>query len=256
MSMTSALGCFDLHADGRRQAVAHRAEAARGHPAVRLLEMKILRRPHLVLADLGGDVGVAVLGQRIEALQRVLRLDDRVRAACRRGSLARPPGVGSASTRRSMRGLVGLGARLAPDPPACLVEHMRAIADDTDIDLDRLVDRGRIDVDVDLLRVRREGVDTAGDAVVEARADRIDHDVAVVHRQVGLVGAVHAEHAEPLLVGGREGAETHQRRGHGIAGQPRQLAQQRRSVRAGIDDAAAGVEDPASSPWPSARPQP
>ena len=68
-------------------------------------------------------------------------------------------------------------------------------------------------------------VDAAGDAVVEARADA-HHHVAVVHGEVGLVGAVHAEHAEPLLAGGREGAEPHQRRGDGKAGEPHQLAQQ------------------------------
>ena len=89
---------------------------------------------------------------------------------------------------------------------------MRAVADDRHVDLDVLVDRGRIDVDVDLLRVRREGVEPAGDAVVEARADA-DHQVAIVHRPVGFVGAVHAEHAEPLRIGRRKGAEPHQRRG-------------------------------------------
>ena len=68
MSMTSAIRMRDLHAERRRQAVAHRAEAARGHPAVRLLETEELRRPHLVLADLGGDVGVAILGQLVEPL--------------------------------------------------------------------------------------------------------------------------------------------------------------------------------------------
>jgi hypothetical protein len=61
-----------------------------------------------------------------------------------------------------------------------------------------------IDVDVDLLGTWREGVDAAGDAVVEARADA-HHHVAIVHGEVGLVGAVHAEHAEPLLAGSREG---------------------------------------------------
>ena len=92
------------------------------------------------------------------------------------------------------------------------------------------------------LRMRREGVEPAGDAVVEARAEA-DHQIAIVHRVVGFERAVHAEHAEPLLVGRRIGAEPHQRRGDREAGQPHQLAQQRRGVRAGIDDAAAGVED-------------
>ena len=69
------VGARHLHAHRRRQAIAHRAEPARGHPVERLLELEELRRPHLVLADLGGDVGVAAAGQRIEPLDRVLRLD-------------------------------------------------------------------------------------------------------------------------------------------------------------------------------------
>jgi hypothetical protein len=80
---------------------------------------------------------------------------------------------------------------------------------------------------VDLLRAGRERVEPAGDAVVEARADA-DHHVAIVHRHVGLVGAVHAEHAEPVLVGRRIGAEPHQGRGDREAGQLDQLAQQLR----------------------------
>jgi hypothetical protein len=94
-----------------------------------------------------------------------------------------------------------------------------------EIDLDVLVDRRRIDVDVDFLRAGREGVEPAGDAVVEARADA-DHQIAIVHRPVGFPGAVHAEHAEPLRIGGRKGAEPHQGRGDGKAGELDQFAQE------------------------------
>ena len=81
---------------------------------------KILRRPHLVLADFGGDVDVAVLGQLIEPLHRVLRLDDRLRTCGRRGSCAR------ASRRSSPTSLRAPACRLrrrgcatgAPCPPA------------------------------------------------------------------------------------------------------------------------------------------
>ena len=72
-----------------------------------------------------------------------------------------------------------------------------------------LVDRRGVDIDMDFLRMRREGVEAAGDAVVETRAD-VHHDVAVMHDHVGLIGAVHAEHAEPVVAGGRIGAEAHQ----------------------------------------------
>ena len=94
---------------------------------------------------------------------------------------------------------------------------------------------------MDLLRAGREGVEPAGDAVVEARADA-DHHVAIVHRHVGFQRAVHAEHAHPLRIGGRKGAEPHQRRGDREAGELDQLAQQVARRLAGIDHAAAGVE--------------
>ena len=47
------------------------------------------------------------------------------------------------------------------------------------VDLDVLVDLGRVDLDVDLLGVRRVGLEVAGHAVVEAHAERDD--------QVGLL---------------------------------------------------------------------
>ena len=79
----------------------------------------------------------------------------------------------------------------------------------------------------------------AGDAVVEAGADR-DDQVGLVHRVVGRAGAVHAEHPEPLLVRRRERAEAHQRAGDREVAAERELAQLLRRV--GVDHAAAGVE--------------
>ncbi len=94
----------------------------------------------------------------------------------------------------------------------------------------------------DLLRAGREPVDATRDAVVEARPDA-DHHVAIVHREVRFVGAVHPEHAQELLRRGGIGAEPHQRRGDREARQIDKLAQQLRRVRPGIDNAAAGIED-------------
>ena len=123
-----------------------------------------------MLADFGGDVGVAVLGQLVEPLDRVLRLDDLVGIA--EGERVLRPPCADLLPPGLQRLLVGNDRARAPQPHHVL-EHMRAIADDRQIDLDVLVDRGRVDVDVDLLRARREGVEPAGDAVVEARADAI-----------------------------------------------------------------------------------
>ena len=107
--------------------------------------------------------------------------------------------------------------------------------------LHALGDRRRVDVDVDdLARVLREVRRVADHAVVEARADREQH-VAVLHRHVGFVGAVHAEHAEELRVGRRIGAQAHQRVG---ARESRAACTSSRQLRRSIGQhhAAAGVD--------------
>ena len=74
--MTSAVGVCDLRADGRRQAEAHRAHAARGEPQPRRAEVAILRGPHLMLPDARGDDRLA-LGVLVDLFDDVVRLDER-----------------------------------------------------------------------------------------------------------------------------------------------------------------------------------
>jgi hypothetical protein len=115
------VGMGDLHTDGGRRAVAHGAQAAGGHPAVGILEAQELRGPHLVLADLGADVAVVVLGQGFQPFQCVLRFDGRfgVRVA---QAVHRAPGLDLLPP-----GLHGGGVRLAaarlPDAQHVL-QHM------------------------------------------------------------------------------------------------------------------------------------
>ena len=65
----------DLCADGGGESVAHRAEPARGEPAVGRGKAEMLRRPHLVLADFGGDDRIAAAGRVEQRLDRTLRHD-------------------------------------------------------------------------------------------------------------------------------------------------------------------------------------
>lgn len=55
---------------------------------------------------------------------------------------------------------------------------------------------------MDLARGRAEIVELASDPVVEPGTDT-DDQIGAMHRQVGLHGAVHAEHPEERRVGGR-----------------------------------------------------
>ena len=72
-----------------------------------------------------------------------------------------------------------------------------------------LVDGGRIDIDVHDLRARTELVQSTRDAIIESCSDTYDQ-VGVMHGKVGLEGAMHAQHAEPLRARGRIGAKPHQ----------------------------------------------
>ena len=89
-------------------------------------------------------------------------------------------------------------------------QRMGHVAHNRNINLHRLVDRRGIDIDMDLLRARREGIKPARDAVIKARAN-IDHHIAVMHGHVGFISAVHAQHAHPVLAARRIGAKAHQR---------------------------------------------
>jgi hypothetical protein len=92
---------------------------------------------------------------------------------------------------------------------------------------------------VDDLRGGTELLDVAGHAIVETRADGDEH-VAMVHRHIGFIGAMHAEHAEELPIGRRIGAKSHQRIGDGIAEHAGKLGQRFRTVAE--NDAAARID--------------
>ena len=85
---------------------------------------------------------------------------------------------------------------------------MTHIADDRNVGVDDLVDRRWVDVDMGFFRAGAEILHATGDPVIEPRAD-IDHQIAIVHRQIGLIEPVHSEHTQPALTGGWIGAEPH-----------------------------------------------
>ena len=237
------LGMCHLHAHRRRQAVAHRAETTTGHPMVRLLEVEMLRGPHLMLADLGGDEDLLANRPRqfIEPLDSVLRLDDRAgrHVLAEFQAVLRAPRIDLAPPGRDR---LRIGHRCVRLPRRDQrVQHAARIADDRHVNRHVLVDRRTVDVGMDLLRPLAERVQPSGHPVIKPRADVQQH-VAAMHGQVGLVGAVHPQHAEELRIGGGIGAETHQRVGDREAGHADELCQCRPCCRAGVDHAAAGID--------------
>ena len=96
-----------------------------------------------------------------------------------------------------------------------------------------------VDIDVDDPRVGAELLQIARHAVVEARADGDQH-IALVHGHVRLVGAVHPQHADELLVGGGVAPQAHERIGDGVAQQAGEFDQL--LVGLAEDHAAASVD--------------
>ena len=228
-------GIAQLRADRSGQAIAHRPQSTRSQPFVRAEEREILGRPHLVLADLGGDDRITVAGQGIQPLDRILRRDFGLQPGISETVLAAPFSDASFPGRQILRfALTPRGDQL--------FQHAGAIADDRHVYGHDLVDRGAVDIDVDLDRIRRKRIQPPGHPIIETRADA-DHDIGLVHRQIGFVGAVHAQHSQPVGMICRKTAQSHQRRGDGRAGQRLELAQQATRARPGVDDAAAGVEN-------------
>ena len=191
----------------------------------------VLRLPHLVLADVGHDdrmpfgrapdvvdhvrrIQVPVVGQILDVADRGITLQ-LVDVAQPGGALA----VGDAGQQ--------------------VLEHVAQVADDADVDLDVLADLGRVDVDVDLAGVRRVGLEVAGDAIVEAHAER-QQQVGFLNRGVDPGLAVHAHHAEIEPVRGRHAADAEQGHRDRNLGPLRELPDDRRGVRQ--DDAVAGED--------------
>src|SRR4051794_11533471 len=111
-----------------------------------------------MLADFGRDVEVAVLDGGVEALQRILWLDDRI-GGLRTQAVPRPPLIDllpPAIERLHIR------PRRTPLPfgDQRLQDGSR-IADDAEVNPNILVNGRRVDIDMDLLRPRREGADLA-----------------------------------------------------------------------------------------------
>ena len=108
-----------------------------------------------------------------------------------------------------------------------------------DIGLAQLADLGGIDIQVQDLCLRREGVQLAGGPVIEARAGD-DQQIAFLHRVIGGRIAVHAEHAQVEWRIRIDRAQSFQRVHRRQAGRAHQRAQ--RGLGIGHVDAAADVQ--------------
>ena len=212
-----------LGPDCRRQREAHGSETAGVDPGVGLVELPVLRRVHLVLADAGGD-DRALGSALVELLDAELRFElcPRFRWLVGHRELFLParhlalPCRDVGLSRTALQHFLDLTDDLGDD--------VVGVADDRDVGASHFALFGRVDVDVDDLCVRRERVNLAGDAIVEARTER-DEEVALLHRSDSGGVAVHARHTEAVRVIVGEGAAGHQCGHHVPIDQFNELAQ-------------------------------
>ena len=154
--------------------------------------MVMLRGPHLVLANFSRDVSVTVLCQLVEALDRILRFDLLFLLLIRE-AFAITPLIDLCPP------LAEIIARMLFAAPAFekRIDGFACVGDNRNVNANRLVDRRRINIDVDLLRVWRERIEATCHAVIKACA-KADHNVTIMHGMVCFIGTVHANHAEPV----------------------------------------------------------
>ena len=152
------IGTGHLRAERGGEAEAHGAESAGVDPEARLVEADQLRGPHLVLAHVGGDDGLAA-GETIDLVHQVLRLDFVFGA----GAIVRMLGLpvrGSAST-TAARAAAFFGLNFGFEFLQRLVEllqHALDVAHDRDIGNAVLADFGGVDIHVDHAGVAGEGL--------------------------------------------------------------------------------------------------
>ena len=133
------VGVGELRPHRRRHAEAHGPGAARGQPVPVLGGQAELRRPHLVLADVGGDDAVAP-AQLVQPVEHVLRLAGRPSSRTCSGYCLRQAAICFSHSLESH--LSTSGSRSSTTRRAS-PSRLTSRADD-------LVELGRVDVDVDL----------------------------------------------------------------------------------------------------------
>ena len=189
----------------------------------------MLPGPHLVLADSGDDVRVALrllVDRPHDVLrQHAARFAD-VQARVLFALIIDP--------------LDPLGALLFFHKVRQPGEHVLRAAHDRHSRREVLADLRRVDIDVDDLRGWVEVLEAAHRAVIEAHADA-DHDVRLIGRHVGVEHAVHAQPAVAVFVRFGEPADSEEGSNYGDVRLLRKFQELLRSLRP--DDAVPGDDD-------------
>ena len=221
------VGHGEARADRGRQREAHRAEAAGGDELARVVVLVVLGLPHLVLADVGDDERLA-LGDAPEVVDDVRGEEAAVvrHAAGCRARRSRPCSASMRSSQPCARGL-----RDERQERRERVASRRRRARRRRVTF-LLISAGSSSTWI-FFALTRVGLEVAGDAVVEAHAER-DEEVGLLDRLVDPRLAVHAHHAERERVrwrGSRRGRAASRRPGCRSSRRARRAARSPRPSR-------------------------
>lgn len=165
---------------------------------VRMLKEEELRRKNMVMEKIGGDIGVEVNGKLIKKIDGILRNDEVfVRSIGKR--IEREKKV-------DMKKKLGkwMNVRIEVERKKMeedIIKKMREIEDDRKIEKKVIVDRRRIDIDMNFIGIRRERVEEEGDEVVEKRKEE-KNEIEIMNGNVGLIGEVNEKNKEKVIEGG------------------------------------------------------
>ena len=168
----------------------------------RVVNVKELCNPHLVLTHVGSDDGLAA-GELACGGNHMLHAEPAL-LGVGKGELLLP----------ALAGLHPVGGVELIHHGDQLLQDQLGITAEEHIGLQNLALFGRVNVQVHLHGVLAEHFQLTGDAVVPAAADG-ENQVAVQHGLVGVHRTVHAEHPERKLVVGGEGAQAKHGAAHG-----------------------------------------
>ncbi len=177
------VGTPKLRADGSGQTETHRARSAGAEEVIRVVRLIELSSPHLMLSDIGDNNSFA-FGEFIKLVDDMLHFQVALPFEFEREflfpavELFEPVGgVQFANVRHEF------------------VDDIKCIADAVDIGLNHFSDFGRVDIDMNNLRLFAEFCGVAQNSVVEARTN-IDEQVALANGLIGISTPVHPEPTE------------------------------------------------------------
>ena len=201
----------------------------------------MLGRPHLMLAHFGRDKGILTGFQRlfIQTADCLLRFGNGF-TVFEGQAFQGPPFIDLAPPALHCRSIWLLLACLHNLDQ--VFQRVSSIPDDGQVDAHILVDGRCIDIDMDLLGIGGERIQPPGDAIIKARSNG-QHDIAIMHRPIRLIGSMHTQHAQILRLVGWERPQAHQGQGAGKIVHAHKFSQQFCGIRPGIDDPTARIHN-------------